>query len=79
MSDQQQKKRPSHRVSFAPFTGKDDSGEDKLSNKREIGAVWPRKSGGGIIRLDIIPVELTQRQGVLFLEDVPANADGGQL
>lgn len=78
MSDHQ-KKRPSHRVSFAPFTGTDDSGDDKLGNKREIGAVWPRKNGGGIIRLDIIPIELTQRQGVLFLEDVPANGgDTGQ-
>ncbi|MGZ2439363.1 hypothetical protein [Sinorhizobium medicae] len=70
--------RPMFRVSFARITGPDDQGKDILGKPREIGAVWPRKNGksGGIVSLDIIPVELTQRQGVLFL--VPAtDEDGG--
>ena len=69
--------RPMFRVSFARITGQDDDGKDILGKPREIGAVWPRKNGksGGIVYLDIIPVELTQRQGVLFL--VPASDDEG--
>ncbi|WP_208180049.1 hypothetical protein J4T85_019425 [Sinorhizobium medicae] len=70
--------RPMFRVSFARITGQDDGGKDILGKPREIGAVWPRKNGksGGIVSLDIIPVELTQRQGVLFL--VPTtDEDGG--
>ncbi|CAN7759208.1 hypothetical protein LJR257_006788 [Ensifer adhaerens] len=69
--------RPMFRVSFARITGQDDQGKDILGKPREIGAVWPRKNGksGGIVSLDIIPVELTQRQGVLFL--VPATEDEG--
>jgi hypothetical protein len=69
--------RPMFRLSFARITGQDDHGKDILGKPREIGAVWPRKNGksGGIVSLDIIPVELTQRQGVLFL--VPATEDEG--
>jgi hypothetical protein len=60
---------PLYRVSFARITGQDPDGRDELSRPKEIGAVWPRKNGkqGGILQLDIIPIELTQRQGVIFL------------
>ena len=67
---------PMFRVTFARITGKDDDGKDVLGRPKEIGAVWARKNGksGGILSLDLIPIELTQRQGVLFLvptTDVP--------
>lgn len=69
--------RPTHRVSFSRIAGTDDQGADILGPAREIGAVWPRKTGvGGILRLDIIPIELTQRQGVLFLTPLPEDETG---
>ncbi len=60
---------PMYRVSFARITGRDARGQDVLSYPREIGAVWPRKGdkSGGIMQLDIIPVELAAREGVIFL------------
>ncbi|MDX2287238.1 MAG: hypothetical protein NW217_00235 [Hyphomicrobiaceae bacterium] len=62
------KNRPLYRVSFARKTGVDDKGNDTLGAAREIGSVWPRRdNNGGILRLDHIPVELTQHQGVIFL------------
>lgn len=69
---------PMYRVTFSRITGQDDHGKDILSRPREIGAVWGRKQGkaGGIVTLDLIPVELTQRQGVLFLVPV-SEEDGG--
>lgn len=71
-----QPERPIYRVSFARITGQDGNGKDVLGCPREIGAVWPRRNGksGGILSLDIIPIELTQRQGVLFL--VPTDEEG---
>lgn len=75
MSNATPKNRPTHRVSFARIIGTDEHG-DKLGPAREIGSVWPRQNGGGsIIRLDIIPIELTQHQGVLFLNPVSAKSD----
>lgn len=69
--------RPLYRVTFARITGKDDEGRDVLSRPKEIGAAWSRKNGkaGAILNLDLIPVELTQRRGVIFL--VPGNEKGG--
>ena len=76
MSTNQPKSKPSHRVSFARIIGKDDDGNDKLGAAREIGSVWPRQNGkGSIIRLDHIPIELTQHQGVLFINVVDANTE----
>lgn len=76
MTNSQPKSKPSHRVSFAAFTGKDENGNDRLGSSREIGSVWPRKDGkASIIRFDIIPIELTQRQGVLFLNPVGSKED----
>lgn len=76
MSTQQPKSKPSHRVSFARITGQDENGQDRLGAAREIGSVWPRQNGkGSIIRLDFIPIELTQHQGVLFLSPVEANSE----
>ncbi len=63
-------KKPSHRVSFARFTGTDEQGNDIVGSAREIGAIWPRQKGGGILRLDHIPVELTQHQGVIFISQI---------
>lgn len=73
MSTKSQNDRPMFRVTFSRITGKDDQGNDQLSRPKEIGAVWARKGGkvGGILALDLIPVELAQRQGVIFL--VPAD------
>ncbi|NKE48637.1 hypothetical protein HB662_27975 [Roseomonas frigidaquae] len=70
--------RPMFRVTFSRITGKDQGGNDILARPKEIGAVWARKGdkAGGIISLDIIPIELTQRQGVLFLIPVTTE-DGG--
>lgn len=70
-------KLPLYRVTFARITGQDRQGKDILSRPKEIGAVWPRKNGkqGGVLSLDLIPIELTQRQGVLFL--VPTTEDDG--
>ena len=69
--------KPLYRVTFARITGKDRQGNDVLARPKEIGAVWARRAGkkGGILALDLIPIELTQRQGVLFL--VPVDQDNG--
>jgi hypothetical protein len=64
------KTRPTHRVSFARIIGQDENGNDKLGSTREIGAIWPRKNGGGILRFDHMPIELTRHQGVLFINPV---------
>ena len=76
MSNQSSKSRPSHRVSFARIVGTDEKGNDRLGSAREIGSVWQRKNGtGSIIRLDFVPIELTQHQGVLFLSEVTDKSD----
>lgn len=71
--------RPMFRVTFSRITGKDLEGNDVLSRPKEIGAVWARKGNkvGGILSLDLIPVELAQRQGVLFLVPVGRDEQGG--
>ena len=78
----QRAERPLFRVSFARIIGKDRNGRDELGRPKEIGAIWQRKNGkqGGILNLDIIPVELTQRQGVLFVLPVedPSKEGGAQ-
>lgn len=70
---------PLYRVSFSRITGHDEQGRDELARPKEIGAVWPRKGDktGGILQLDIIPIELTQRQGVIFLVPVDSENQGG--
>ncbi|MGX5774991.1 hypothetical protein [Methylorubrum zatmanii] len=78
MRNQPKPELPLYRLTFARITGQDERGKDVLGRPKEIGAVWARKNGkaGGIVALDIIPIELTQRQGVLFL--VPTDEiDGG--
>ena len=70
MKNSNQKSRPSHRVSFARIIGQDNNGKDQLGSAREIGAIWPRKNGGGILRFDHMPIELTRHQGVLFITPV---------
>jgi len=73
------KERPMYTVSFSRITGQDDHGNDVLGRPREIGAVWARNGDklGGIINLDIIPTDLVNRNGVLFV--VPVNTiDRGQ-
>lgn len=61
--------KPTHRVSFSRIIGQNEDGSEKLGSAREIGAIWSRKGDkkGGILQLDHIPIELTQRQGVLFI------------
>ena len=81
MGNKNQNNLPLYRVSFARITGQDRNGRDELTRPKEIGAVWPRKNGrsGGILQLDIIPIELTQRQGVIFLVPVDDQDQGGAL
>ena len=73
------KDRPLYRVTFSRITGQDRDGRDTLSRPKEIGAVWPRKNGkaGGVLTLDLIPVELAQRQGVIFLVPLDGDDEGG--
>jgi hypothetical protein len=73
------KDRPLYRVTFSRITGHDHDGRDVLSRPKEIGAVWPRKNGktGGVLTLDLIPVELAQRQGVIFLVPLDGDDDAG--
>ncbi len=70
---------PLYRVSFSRITGQDRNGNDELGRPKEIGAIWPRKNGkaGGILSLDIIPIELTQRQGVIFITPIGEDDNGG--
>lgn len=78
MTDATQDNRPLYRVTFSRITGQDRDGRDVLARPKEIGAVWPRRGGktGGIVQLDIIPIELTQRQGVIFLVPVSSEHQG---
>lgn len=76
MTTAQPRKKPIHRISFARIVGKDAYGNDRLGPAREIGSVWPRENGKSpIIRLDLMPIELTQHQGVLFLTPVQSAAE----
>ena len=79
MSNNQRNNLPLYRVSFARITGQDEDGQDILSRPKEIGAVWARKGdkSGGILSLDIIPIELTQRQGVIFVVPPSQENQGG--
>lgn len=78
MTTEPQNDRPLYRVTFSRITGQDDTGRDILTRPKEIGAVWSRKNGksGGILSLDIIPIELSQRQGVIFLTPVGESEAG---
>ena len=70
--------RPLFRVTFSRIET-DETGKDVVMKPKEIGAVWPRKNGkqGGILALDLIPIELTQRKGVLFILPVDTDDKGG--
>lgn len=78
MNHQPNPTKPLYRVTFSRITGHDPNGAEMLTRPKEIGAVWPRKNGkaGGVLQLDIIPVELTQRKGVMFI--TPLNEGGAQ-
>lgn len=79
MTKQTIAERPLYRVTFSRITGQDQHGRDVLARPKEIGAVWPRRAGktGGLLVLDIIPIELTQRQGVIFLVPTDDADQGG--
>lgn len=79
MSTNTKPERPLFRITFSRITGKDEKGNDVLSRPKEIGAVWARKNGktGGLVSLDLIPVELAQRQGVMFLLPIDQDDNGG--
>ncbi len=64
--------KPMYRVSFSRIIGKDPEGNDQLGKPREIGAAWARKGDkqGAIIQLDIIPTDLVNHNGVMFLVPV---------
>ena len=67
--------KPIYRVTFSRITGKDEHGNDILARPKEIGAAWARKGDkkGAVVSLDIIPTDLVNRNGVLFL--VPVTRD----
>jgi len=71
--------KPMFRVTFSRIIGQGDTGRDQLSRPKEIGAVWARKGDkqGAILSLDLIPVELAQRQGVIFLVPLSDRPDPG--
>ena len=73
--------RPLYRVTFSRVTGQDENGNDVLARPKEIGAAWARKGDkkGAVISLDIIPTELVNRNGVLFLVPVTREEQGGLL
>jgi len=79
MTNRNQANRPLYRVTFSRITGQDAQGRDEFARPKEIGAVWPRRGDktGGIVQLDIIPIELTQRQGVIFLVPLDGGDQGG--
>ena len=70
--------KPLFRVSFSRITGKNENGQDILARPKEIGAAWARKGDkqGAIISLDIIPTDLVNRNGVLFLVPVGGDQNG---
>ncbi len=71
--------KPLYRVTFSRITGKDDKGNDVLGRPKEIGAAWKRKGNkaGAVISLDLIPTDLVNRNGVLFLVPVGDAGNGG--
>lgn len=68
--------KPMFRVTFARID-KTADGTESVGRPKEIGAIWPRKNGkkGGILSLDLIPIELTRREGVLFILPVDDGVD----
>lgn len=72
--------KPLYRVTFSRFIGKDQRGQDILSYPREIGAVWQRKETGkgAILELDLIPTDLVNRNGVIFLMPNDDGENGGE-
>ncbi|MCB1499025.1 MAG: hypothetical protein KDK07_04420 [Bauldia sp.] len=74
------KERPLYRVTFSRITGTDDNGQQILARPVEIGAAWSRKNDkqGAIIALDIIPTDLVNRNGVLFLVPVNTASEGSK-
>lgn len=69
MTNETQNTKPLYRIGFSRITGKDDQGNDVLGRPKEIGAAWNRKGDkqGAIIQLDIIPTDLMNHNGVMFL------------
>ena len=79
MTENVKHERPLYRVTFSRITGQDQNNKDILSRPKEIGAAWARKGDklGAIISLDIIPTDLVNRNGVLFLVPVNTEEQGG--
>jgi hypothetical protein len=79
MTTETQNQKPLYRVSFSRITGKDDQGQDILGRPKEIGAAWKRKGDkqGAIIQFDIVPTDLMNHNGVMFLVPVTTSNNGG--
>ncbi len=69
---EENKPKPLYRVSFARIIGTDEHGDDMLGSAREIGAIWERRdpAKGGIQKFDHFPLELSKREGVVFITPV---------
>ncbi|OJJ12950.1 hypothetical protein BKI51_02470 [Alphaproteobacteria bacterium AO1-B] len=79
MTTQNTNNKPLYRVSFSRITGKDNQGNDILGRPKEIGAAWSRKGDkqGAIIQLDIVPTDLMNHNGVMFLVPTETANSGG--
>ncbi len=79
-NDHKSKERPLYRVTFSRILGQDKEGKDILSHPKEIGAAWPRKNGkgGSVVNFDIIPTDLVNRAGVIFLVPTSTDEQGGR-
>ena len=79
MTTENSNPKPLYRVSFSRFTGKDNEGKDILGRPKEIGAAWKRKGDkqGAIIQLDIVPTDLMNHNGVMFLVPTETANNGG--
>ena len=79
MTTQNTNNKPLYRVSFSRITGKDNQGNDILGRPKEIGAAWSRKGDkqGAIIQLDIVPTDLMNHNGVMFLVPTETLNTGG--
>jgi hypothetical protein len=63
MSTTSKSRRPFLRITFSRIPNLDDKGNDVFSRPKQVGAIRARNDGetGGLVSLNLIPVELAQR------------------
>lgn len=72
--------KPAFRVMRARVKGRDSNGRAEYGSFRAIGAVWhpDENKKWSPMPLDLIPIELTQREAVLYLAPVEDTQDEQQ-